>query len=185
MSVGYIPQIKQMLRTKSSKGLNFKSFGMIFLGILLYEVYAIYIVACDNSGHMYLITNSLSLILSGAMCVLIKIFRNDNQSGENEYVKEKREDKVPCGYCFNARVCPPSDDLFDTPLTDENDFSSRGIGDCEKGFRLSLNSGYGRPVNIEVEKWYEEDRQWHAIGLYKPKYCPECGRILNEYEKEE
>lgn len=76
MSVGYIPQIKQIICTKSSKGLNFKSFGMIFLGILLYEVYAIAIVLNDNSGHMYLITNSVSLILSGAMCVLIKIFRN-------------------------------------------------------------------------------------------------------------
>ena len=39
MSVGYIPQIAQILRTKSSDGLNLKSFGMIFAGILLYEIY--------------------------------------------------------------------------------------------------------------------------------------------------
>lgn len=76
MSVGYIPQIKQIFTTKSSKGLNFKSFGMIFLGILLYEVYAVAIVVNDHSGHMYLITNSVSLFLSGLMCLLIKIFRN-------------------------------------------------------------------------------------------------------------
>lgn len=74
MSVGYIPQIAQILRTKSSEGLNFKSFGMIFAGILLYEIYAISLVALDGSGHMYLITNSISMTLSGTMCLLIKVF---------------------------------------------------------------------------------------------------------------
>ena len=74
MSVGYIPQIVQMFRTKSSEGLNFKSFGMIFAGIALYEIYAVSLVVIDGSGHMYLITNSISTFLSGLMCSLIKIF---------------------------------------------------------------------------------------------------------------
>lgn len=74
MSVGYIPQIAQILRTKSSEGLNFKSFGMIFAGILLYEIYAISLVVLDGSGHMYLITNSISMMLSETMCLLIKVF---------------------------------------------------------------------------------------------------------------
>lgn len=74
MSVGYIPQIVQMLRTKSSEGLNFKSFGMIFGGIALYEIYAVALVAIDGSGHMYLITNSVSTLLSGLMCLLIKVY---------------------------------------------------------------------------------------------------------------
>ena len=47
MSVGYIPQIAQILRTKSSEGLNLKSFGMIFAGILLYEIYAIALVVLE------------------------------------------------------------------------------------------------------------------------------------------
>ena len=67
MSVGYIPQISQILKTKSSEGLNIKSFGMIFSGILLYEIYAISLVVLDGSGHMYLITNSVSTFLSGLM----------------------------------------------------------------------------------------------------------------------
>lgn len=75
MSVGYIPQIAQILRTKSSEGLNLKSFGMIFIGILLYEIYAISLVVLDGSGHMYLITNSVSTLLSGVMCLLIVCFR--------------------------------------------------------------------------------------------------------------
>ena len=74
LSIGYIPQIVQMFRTKSSEGLNFKSFGMIFAGILLYEIYAILLVVINDSGHMYLITNSISMLLSGSMCLLIKIF---------------------------------------------------------------------------------------------------------------
>ena len=76
MSVGYIPQIVQILRTKSSEGLNLKSFRMIFIGILLYEVYAISLVVLDRSGHMYLITNSVSTLLSGIMCILIVFYRN-------------------------------------------------------------------------------------------------------------
>ena len=79
MSVGYIPQIVQMLRTKSSEGLNFKSFGMIFAGIALYEIYAVSLVVIDGSGHMYLITNSVSTLLSGLMCLLIKVYEKRNE----------------------------------------------------------------------------------------------------------
>ena len=75
MSVGYIPQIAQILRTKSSEGLNLKSFGMIFAGILLYEIYAIALVVLESSGYMYLITNSVSMALSGLMCLLIVCYR--------------------------------------------------------------------------------------------------------------
>lgn len=75
MSVGYIPQIAQILRRKSSEGLNLKSFGMIFAGILLYEIYAIALVVLESSGHMYLITNSVSMVLSGLMCLLIVCYR--------------------------------------------------------------------------------------------------------------
>ena len=75
MAVGYIPQIAQILRTKSSEGLNLKSFGMIFIGILLYEIYAISLVVLESSGHMYLITNSVSTLLSGTMCLLIVFYR--------------------------------------------------------------------------------------------------------------
>ncbi len=73
LSVGYIPQIYQIIRTKTSKGLNFKSFAMMFIGIFLFEIYAISLVI-SGSGLMYLITNSASLLLVGTMCVLIKLF---------------------------------------------------------------------------------------------------------------
>lgn len=76
LSIGYIPQIVQIVRTKTSKGLNFKSFGMVFIGILLYEIYAI-ALAVEGSGQMYLITNTVSLLLVGTVCILIKIFEEE------------------------------------------------------------------------------------------------------------
>ena len=88
MSIGYIPQITQIIRTKTSEGLNLKSFGMIFMGILLYEIYAISLVMLEKSGYMYLITNSVSMLLSGIMCLLIVLFR---QKGKGElYVQTNR-----------------------------------------------------------------------------------------------
>ena len=75
MSVGYIPQIRQIIWTKSSEGLNIKTFVMIFAGILLYEIYAVSLVLKDGSGYMYLITNTISMILSGTMCLLITVFK--------------------------------------------------------------------------------------------------------------
>lgn len=79
LSVGYVPQISQILRTKSSEGLNIKSFGMIFTGIMLYEIYAISLVVKDGSGHMYLVTNTISMLLSGSMCLLIKVFEKKEE----------------------------------------------------------------------------------------------------------
>ncbi|MBR0277904.1 MAG: PQ-loop repeat-containing protein [Clostridia bacterium] len=85
ISVGYIPQIRQIIRTKSSEGLNLKSFGMIFFAVILYEIYAVCLVVYESSGHMFLVTNSLSMIFSGTMCLLIRIYREkENDSNENQ-----------------------------------------------------------------------------------------------------
>jgi hypothetical protein len=49
--------------------------------------------------------------------------------------------------------------------------------------RLYLNSGGGEAVNIEVCELY--NGRWHTVGKYYPKFCPECGRSLLEYEIDE
>ena len=100
----------------------------------------------------------------------------------------KEEDKPPyCKYCFNARVYKPTDeelmDPFATELTDENDSSSCSVGNSSAGTRFMITSGHGEPVRIEIDKFLELRQAWVTVGKYYPKYCPECGRRLDEYDK--
>lgn len=80
-----------------------------------------------------------------------------------------------CGMCNNARI--------DDSLTDDNDASFIGIGKCAKGYRIMLCSGWRQPLRIEFEEWHDRTG-WSVIGKYFPKYCPECGRRIFEYEQE-
>ena len=91
--------------------------------------------------------------------------------------------KQYCKFCFNARIYEPDeDDLYDpNPLTDENDSSSCGVGHSGAGVRMMISSGYGEPVRIEADKFIELRQEWITVAKYYPKYCPECGRRLNEY----
>ena len=79
-----------------------------------------------------------------------------------------------CYMCYNARL--------DDELTDDNDYSAVSIGDSAKGFRMMLCSGWGRPPRIEFEQW-DEKVGWYLVGIYKPKYCPNCGREITEYKR--
>lgn len=82
-------------------------------------------------------------------------------------------DVRPCRMCLNARVDPE--------LTDENDFSFHLVGECGDGFRIGIQSGYGRSMQILFEQWI--NKEWHLIGFYEPMFCPNCGRPLIEYKK--
>ena len=70
LSLGYWPQIVQIIKTKSVEDLNFKTFLLVFIGIFFMEIYAINLYA-NGSGFMFLVTNTMSLILSGMMAGLI------------------------------------------------------------------------------------------------------------------
>jgi len=78
LSFGYIPQIAQIIKTKSVNDLNLKTFLSVFIGILFMEVYAVNL-AVNKTGYMFLVTNSMALILSGIMCILILKFRNKSE----------------------------------------------------------------------------------------------------------
>lgn len=58
----------------------------------------------------------------------------------------------------------------------------KSIGDSSNGYRMMYCSGNGKPPRIEVETW-EEKIGWYKIGVYYPKYCPNCGREIREYER--
>ena len=104
----------------------------------------------------------------------------------SEPVNESNQIKSYCGFCFNSRVYHPTEeelqDPFRSELTDENDFSSICVGHSCNGHNLYLSSGAGRPMRFEVFAYNEKIRENQLVGLYSPKFCPECGRALTEYE---
>lgn len=83
----------------------------------------------------------------------------------------------PCYMCLNARL--------DDELTDKNDFSSVGVGNSAKGVRMSIDSGYGKPLRVMVTMWDKKLQVNKIIGSYYPKFCPNCGRPIIEYEEGE
>lgn len=70
LSFGYIPQIIQIIKTKSAHDLNLKTFSMMLLGICLMEIYAVNLII-HNVGGAYFITNTISLITAIIMVILI------------------------------------------------------------------------------------------------------------------
>lgn len=76
----------------------------------------------------------------------------------------------PCYMCYNARL--------DNELTEENDFSSITVA-YTKNYRIMYSSGYGEPPRLEAEFW--NGQEWITVSIYYPKYCPNCGRPIEEY----
>lgn len=94
-----------------------------------------------------------------------------------------------CKFCYNAHVWAKEphneEDYFDEGLNDENDASSCTVGFGGSKTQMYINAGNGEAVNIEVCRWteggYRGQDGWVTIAKYYPKFCPECGRPLNEY----
>lgn len=102
LALGYIPQISQLLRTKSCGDLNLKTYLYLSLGIGMMEIYAFDLYRNGN-GHMFLVTNSLSFALVGLVSFLIiryrlleynRIMREQNRDliTRNAYFVTKWED---------------------------------------------------------------------------------------------
>lgn len=62
LTIGIIPQIHQIIKTKSVKDLNLKSSVMVLIGIILMEIYAISLFI-SGFGIPFFITNTFSLLL--------------------------------------------------------------------------------------------------------------------------
>ena len=59
LSVGSIPQIEQIIRTKSVKDINLTSIITLIIGMTLMQIYAV------HAGlTMFIITNTISLLLA-------------------------------------------------------------------------------------------------------------------------
>jgi MtN3 and saliva related transmembrane protein len=75
LSIGWIPQIVQIIKTKSVKDLNVKSYLFMLSGISLMEIYAVNLVM-KGLGMAFLITNTLSLIVVLFVILLILRYKN-------------------------------------------------------------------------------------------------------------
>ena len=75
LSFGQVPQIIQILKTKSVKDLNLKTYIMMITGISMMEVYAINLVV-HGTGGAFLATNTLSFFAVLVIIILILKYRN-------------------------------------------------------------------------------------------------------------
>jgi MtN3 and saliva related transmembrane protein len=69
LSTGYIPQIRQILRTRSTKDISLPFFLQVVAGICCMEVYALYLLVTKGEVF-FLLTNTTSLVLSTTVVVL-------------------------------------------------------------------------------------------------------------------
>lgn len=74
LSVGYIPQIIKLIKTKSASDFNIKTFVMVWVGIFFMEIYAVNL-AIGGNGLMYLVTNTMSLLVQSVLVALILKYR--------------------------------------------------------------------------------------------------------------
>ncbi len=65
LAVGSIPQLEQIVRTKSVEDINLTSIVTLIVGMLLMEMYAIH-----SELTMFIITNTISLLLAIAKLAL-------------------------------------------------------------------------------------------------------------------
>ncbi|MDF9638846.1 MULTISPECIES: PQ-loop domain-containing transporter [Bacillus cereus group] len=71
LSVGYIPQIIKIVKTRSVRDFSLIYLTGIFTGILFMEAYAIYMYFVMHTAGAFMITNTIAMILSGTELALV------------------------------------------------------------------------------------------------------------------
>jgi MtN3 and saliva related transmembrane protein len=84
LSIGYFPQIIKIIKTKSVRDFSRVYVGGIFIGIIFMEIYALYMYFVMDTAGAFLITNSVSLLLSGTEFFLINLFWNHKNNTEKD-----------------------------------------------------------------------------------------------------
>ena len=91
MLLGYVPQVRQIVRTRSVRDLNITLFIMLSVGLVFMEVYAIGLVVHDHTGGAFLITNTLALAVNICVAVLIAWYSKSGQAAGIVEVEEAAE----------------------------------------------------------------------------------------------
>lgn len=82
LSIGYIPQIVKIIQTKSVKDFSLLYLGGVFVGIVFMESYAVYMWFELHQAGAFMITNTISTILSGTEFALVLYFTNKFKGGK-------------------------------------------------------------------------------------------------------
>lgn len=84
MALGYIPQICQLVRTRSYRDINLQTYLSILVGITFMEAYAFDLVR-HGTGLMFFITNSASMLIVLTLCVLIIWIKKGAERNGKQY----------------------------------------------------------------------------------------------------
>jgi MtN3 and saliva related transmembrane protein len=76
LSIGYFPQIIRIIKTRSVRDFSRLYLGAIFTGIVFMEAYAVYMFFFVHTAGMFLLTNTVSTILSGLEFFLVLYLYN-------------------------------------------------------------------------------------------------------------
>ncbi|HEF5065790.1 PQ-loop repeat-containing protein [Bacillus paramobilis] len=79
LSIGYIPQIIKIVKTKSVRDFSRIYVGGIFVGIIFMEAYAAYMYFVLGTAGAFMLTNTIALTLSGIEFFLINLYWNRNK----------------------------------------------------------------------------------------------------------
>lgn len=75
LTVGYIPQIAKILRTRNVESFDLVAFAIIALGIGCMQAYATYQWFGHRVAGAFMITNTISLAIALVMVALIVFYR--------------------------------------------------------------------------------------------------------------
>lgn len=86
---------------------------------------------------------------------------------------------MSCRFCANNRTNP------EWELDEDQVFYAISAGRSENGTRLMFVKNPNEPLVLEVSRWNDKinPQQWQPVGYYYPKFCPECGRKIDEYDR--
>ncbi len=85
LAVGYMPQMVQLLKTRSCRDINLKTYVSLTAGIGLMELYALDL-AHHGIAVMFAVTNSISLVIVASITIIIIRLRLK----QNPVVNEQR-----------------------------------------------------------------------------------------------
>lgn len=86
---------------------------------------------------------------------------------------------MSCKFCANNRTNP------EWELEEDQVFYAMSVGKSENSTRIMFVKNPNEPLMLEVSRWNDKinPQQWQPVGYYYPKFCPECGRKIDEYDR--